>query len=240
MKVKVAAEEIKLVFSPITYLHLVNIGACFRRPEAESEEAGQAKMKERIEIFKNASLVKVVNKRGSTLHYWYQYVAVFSGSYLYFYPIEDTKAVQGAVSFFKMRARRQSDSAGVGGGMAASRPLGRGFNSLNYDEYFLVKGCRKIQSLSEYRKEVTQRASTIQRGSDVLDAEGSPDSASAMGKQGARASSPRRSQSPDPNQNSNQIRMENSQHHQCILEFSGSEECQQFSQLVVERANQID
>lgn len=57
MKVKVAAEEIKLVFSPITYLHLVNLGACFRRPEAESEEAGQAKMKERIEIFKNASLV---------------------------------------------------------------------------------------------------------------------------------------------------------------------------------------
>ena len=37
MRVKVAAEEIKLVFSPITYLHLVNIGACFRRPEAESE-----------------------------------------------------------------------------------------------------------------------------------------------------------------------------------------------------------
>lgn len=29
MKVKVSADEIKLVFNPITYLHLVNIGTCF-------------------------------------------------------------------------------------------------------------------------------------------------------------------------------------------------------------------
>jgi hypothetical protein len=89
MKVKVSADEIKLVFSPITYLHLVNIGTCFRRQETESEDAGKAKMKERIEIFKNATVYYFVNKRGSTWQYWYQYVAVFSGSYIYFYAIED-------------------------------------------------------------------------------------------------------------------------------------------------------
>jgi hypothetical protein len=58
-----------------------------------------------------------------------------------------------------MRTRRPSEGASVG--RVGSRQLGRGFNSLNYDEYFLVKGCRKIQSLGEYKKEVSNRASTI-------------------------------------------------------------------------------
>jgi hypothetical protein len=30
MKLKIAAEELRLIFNPITYVHIVNIGKCFQ------------------------------------------------------------------------------------------------------------------------------------------------------------------------------------------------------------------
>lgn len=99
-------------------------------------------MKERIEIFRNATDLYFVNKRGTTLQYWYQYVAVFSGSYIYFYAIEDSKSVYSALNFFKMKSRQ--GKAGEELGHDGFRALGRSFKNLNYEEYFLVKGCQKI------------------------------------------------------------------------------------------------
>ena len=54
-------------------------------------------MKERLKIFKNASLMGIVKKKGNTLKYWYDYVAVLSNSYIYFYPIEDLEAITEAL-----------------------------------------------------------------------------------------------------------------------------------------------
>ena len=57
-------------------------------------------MKERLKIFKNASLIGLVKKKGNTLKYWYNYVAVLSNSYIYFYPIEDKEVINEAMIYF--------------------------------------------------------------------------------------------------------------------------------------------
>jgi len=61
-------------------------------------------MKERLKIFKNASLMGIVKKKGNTLKYWYNYVALLSNSYIYFYPIEDLEVIQEALEFFNKGA----------------------------------------------------------------------------------------------------------------------------------------
>ena len=76
-------------------------------------------MKERLKIFKNASMMGIVKKKGNTLKYWYNYVAVLSNSYIYFYPIEDLEAINEALDYFnhgalnlKRLSRKRSSFAG--------------------------------------------------------------------------------------------------------------------------------
>jgi len=33
MKLRISADELRIVFTPKTYVHLVNIGQCFKSPE---------------------------------------------------------------------------------------------------------------------------------------------------------------------------------------------------------------
>jgi hypothetical protein len=44
IKFKISSEEIKLVFNPITYIHLVNIAKCFERPSSDSSQKEKAKI----------------------------------------------------------------------------------------------------------------------------------------------------------------------------------------------------
>ena len=133
-------------------------------------------MKERLKIFKNASLIGLVKKKGNTLKYWYNHVAVLSNSYIYFYPIEDKDVINEAMIYFNNGALNfkrtdkqissldldQKDERGEKIKIAFSsrrrsqgvepaserrrstKLLGNKFTKLNYEEYYLVKGCQKI------------------------------------------------------------------------------------------------
>ena len=39
-------------------------------------------------------MITEVRKRGTTVKYWHDYIAVFSGSYIYFYPSDDKELIQ--------------------------------------------------------------------------------------------------------------------------------------------------
>ena len=47
MKVKVSADEIKLIFNPITYVHLANISKCFSSTDCDSPDSERGKILER-------------------------------------------------------------------------------------------------------------------------------------------------------------------------------------------------
>lgn len=68
-----------------------------------------------------------VKKKGNNLTIFYDYVVVFSGSYLYFYNSEDSKII-GALNGIKNGKSIESFD----------------LNGVQYEEYFLVKGCYKI------------------------------------------------------------------------------------------------
>ena len=76
------------------YNRLINIVEVFDRPLAKSGDVEKGKMAERLHIFQKASMIAEVRKRGTTVKYWHDYIAVFSGSYIYFYPAEDAKLIQ--------------------------------------------------------------------------------------------------------------------------------------------------
>ena len=81
-------DKAKLHINPLTYVHLLNVVDIFKRPLAQSGDAFKLKQNERKHILKHATKVELVRKKGSTLRYWYDCVAVLSGSYVYFYPPE--------------------------------------------------------------------------------------------------------------------------------------------------------
>jgi len=97
--IDVPSGEINL--NPLTYNHLINIVEIFKRPLAKSGDADKLKNHERENIFLNAQQYCIVKKKGNTLKFWYEYVAVFSGSYIYFYPIEYYEAIKVVFKFFK-------------------------------------------------------------------------------------------------------------------------------------------
>jgi hypothetical protein len=163
IKFKIAADEIKLIFNPITYLHLVNINKCFARPNVDSRDSEKGRMLERQNIFKNATMVDIVKKKGNTLKYWYKYVAILSGSYIYFYNFEDYQIIAEVVAYFQQASQadepiktEEEDSVSLSeeSEKRTRRPptrfLHKQFNTLNYEEYFLIKGCQNIQNLKEY------------------------------------------------------------------------------------------
>lgn len=47
IKFKIASDEIKLIFNPITYVHLVNISKCFSSTDCDSLDSERGKILER-------------------------------------------------------------------------------------------------------------------------------------------------------------------------------------------------
>lgn len=56
MKLRVMAGSLRIVFSPISYVHLVNMSACFVQDEDPAASCGRCddKIVERYEIFRGA------------------------------------------------------------------------------------------------------------------------------------------------------------------------------------------
>jgi hypothetical protein len=64
---------------------------------AKSGDQSRLKEDERKYIFQNIKKVALVKKKGNTLKYWYDYIAVFSGSYIYFYPAQDYNLIENII-----------------------------------------------------------------------------------------------------------------------------------------------
>mmetsp|Transcript_21720 Transcript_21720/g.33478 ORF Transcript_21720/g.33478 Transcript_21720/m.33478 type:complete len:93 (+) Transcript_21720:2711-2989(+) len=90
---KFSVEHGHMRLQPLTYLHLINIVDCFSRPLASSGDAEKLKQNERRHIFKNAKRISVVRKKGHYLRYWYDQIAVLSGSFIYFYPVSSSNLI---------------------------------------------------------------------------------------------------------------------------------------------------
>ena len=158
-----------IILRPLTFLHLINIVDCFSRPLASSGDAEKLKQNERKHIFKNARKLALVRKKGQTLKYWYDYVAVFSGSYIYFYPVSDQALIFQILRYYKktdILGEDETDSPkpraqgvignlvsqiGRWGGKAPEKKQPklklRDFKNLNYEEFFLLKGCNRVSLL---------------------------------------------------------------------------------------------
>ena len=55
-------------------------------------------------------MVDVVKKKGNTLKYWYKYVAVLSGSYIYFYNYDDDQIIEEVVAYFQQGQSRKTST----------------------------------------------------------------------------------------------------------------------------------
>jgi len=55
-------------------------------------------------------VVDVVKKKGNTLKYWYKYVAVLSGSYIYFYNYDDDQIIEEVVAYFQQGQSRKTST----------------------------------------------------------------------------------------------------------------------------------
>ena len=98
MKLRAEAEEIKLEFTPAAYVNLVNISKCFK--QIDTDNSARSKAAETKAIFEDAVLTEGVKKKGNTLRHWFPYIAVFSGSYIYFYGVEHADLVSDAMNYF--------------------------------------------------------------------------------------------------------------------------------------------
>jgi hypothetical protein len=56
-------------------------------------------------------MIDVVKKKGNTLKYWYKYVAVLSGSYIYFYNYDDFQIIEEVVAYFQQGQSRKISTA---------------------------------------------------------------------------------------------------------------------------------
>ena len=123
LKVKISSPEIKLIFTPVTYCHLVNIGRCFK-----SKKGSNIKSSSRLSsILQNAQNVQFVKKKGRTFQYWYEQVAVFSGEYVYFYSMENANLLTKAKNKLDQKSLSVEEENDL--------------NQLEYVDYFFVKGC---------------------------------------------------------------------------------------------------
>ena len=127
-----------LVLTPLTYCHLLNMVDVFVRPQADSGDETKLKYNERQHIFENAMKMDFVRKRGNNLHYWYDYVAVASGSYIYFYPISNKM-----VEVVKNKTKEKGQINYM--------------ESVDYEEYFLLKGCNRVENYAQLRAAQRQK-----------------------------------------------------------------------------------
>ena len=174
MQFKAHSTQLKLVFDPITFVHLANIGQCFKARSKELTNTNSTwAMKEKIRILRNAQVVYRVKKKGGALSYWDSFVAVLSGSYIYFYSPDDAELLKDAITFLQQPENDESESLSqsdedlnfrkefsLSKDAVGKLPLVR---NLDYLEYFLVKGCTKIQSYEEYKIKVKNRASVLSK-----------------------------------------------------------------------------
>jgi len=109
MKLRAEAEEIKLEFTPAAYVNLVNISHCFSRLDA-ADASTRSKAFERRAIFSEAVLAEGVKKKGNTIRHWFTYVAVFSGSYVYFFDVEQAALIDEAMQYFGEEVFSDDDS----------------------------------------------------------------------------------------------------------------------------------
>ena len=93
-------DNLNVHLNPLAYVHLLNIYYVFSRPLAKSGDLQKLRKSERQHIFKNATKINVVRKKGDTLKYWYNYVAVFSGSKIYFYPLREYQNIKEIYRYF--------------------------------------------------------------------------------------------------------------------------------------------
>ena len=121
-----------LSLTPLIYCHLLNIVDVFVRPQAASGDEAKLRYNERRHIFDNARRISLVRKRGNTLHYWYDYIAVFSGSYIYFYPPNSQQLLD--------LATKQREKINY-------------LENIDYEEYFLLKGCNRVSNYQDYKNE---------------------------------------------------------------------------------------
>lgn len=91
-----------IYLNPLIFNHLVNISTIFKRPLASSGDEQQLKHNERKHIFQEATKFEIVRKKGNTIRFWYEYIAVFSGSYIYFYPRDDHAVIEEIIEFYHL------------------------------------------------------------------------------------------------------------------------------------------
>lgn len=101
MKLKVFADELNLVFTPVTYLHLVNISKCLQVQDSRSKESEQGLVQERFRLFENAKSLDMVKMKNSMNLMWKPYLAVISGSYIYFFNVEHKEQVKSIMKFIQ-------------------------------------------------------------------------------------------------------------------------------------------
>ena len=93
----------------------------------------------------------LVHKQGEAAQPWQKYVAVLSGTYIYFYSIEDMSLIEEVVLFFKgqtsnLVGSKSGDDATL---KSIKKKVPKHFNQLHYEQYFLIKGCDNIEKVED-------------------------------------------------------------------------------------------
>jgi hypothetical protein len=105
-----------------------------------------------------------VKKKGSAIKYWYKYLAVFSGSYIYFFNVDDATAIQEIVEHlqkgdesFATTELKSTPSK------AMNKQMQRQFSTLEYEEYFLIKGCSQVAGFRDYHLEAGEQQTRLSK-----------------------------------------------------------------------------
>ena len=101
MKFKIFTDKLIFVFTPITYVHLMNISKCVQVQGSQSKESKQGIIQERYRLFKNAKSMDMIKMNSSANLTWKPYLALISGSYIYFLKIEDKYKVRIIIKVIK-------------------------------------------------------------------------------------------------------------------------------------------
>lgn len=156
MKLKVFADELNLVFTPITYVHLVNISKCLQVQDSHSKESEQGLVQERFRLFENAKSLDMVKMKNNMNLMWKPYLAVISGSYIYFFNVEHKDQVKNIMKFiqkqnlkkkWQKKAQTFDDHQFLQKkkfqDLLRYRSIYNALKDVDYQEYFLLKGCSK-------------------------------------------------------------------------------------------------
>ena len=134
----------------------------------------------------------------------------------------------------------------------SARFLHKQFNTLNYEEYFLIKGCQNIQNLKEYIQEIHNRQNVMNHGIDAADLFlnhnlHQPDSGhstssgrgTSFGKHNLRQTMCFNTKKPILVEDIG-VRMNNSMNIECILEFQNIDDREKWKQIILTKAKEIN